>query len=104
MAKYAKDKPIQISLVPTGWVYGEILRDTMLRAEKLPGGLTRPNMLAAARSTDFKSAYFYDGSSLKLTGKTDAFLIEAARVEKWNGTAFEKVGELFDYEGTTKYK
>ncbi len=104
LAKYAKDAPVTISLVPTGWTYGEILRDTLLRAEKLPGGLTRPNVLVAARQTDFKSPYFYDGVQQKLNGKADAYLIEAGRLEKWTGTAFVKVTELFNYEGTTKAK
>lgn len=104
LAKYAKDAPVTISLVPTGWTYGEILRDTLLRAEKLPGGLTRPNVLVAARQTDFKSPYFYDGVQAKLNGKTDGYFLEAGRLEKWTGTAFVKLTELFNYEGTTKAK
>lgn len=104
LAKYAKDAPQTVSLVPTGWLYGEILRDTLLRAEKLPGGLTRPNVLVAARQTDFKSPYYYDGVKLKLDGKADPYMIESGRVEKWNGTAFQKVTDLYSYEGTTKLK
>ena len=104
LAKYAKDAPLTISLVPTGWTYGEILRDTLIRAEKLTGGLTRPNVLLAARSTDFKSPYFYDGVQLKLAGKTDTYMLEAGRFEKWTGTAFTKVTDLYNYEGTTKPK
>ncbi len=104
LAKYAKDAPVSISLVPTGWIYGETLRDVLLRADKMPGGLTRPNVLLAARSTDYKSVYYYPGAQLKLSGKTDAFLLEAGRVEKWTGTAFEKVSDLYNFEGTTKAK
>ena len=40
----------------------------------------------------------------KLNGKTDAYFLEAGRLEKWTGTAFVKVTELFNYEGTTKAK
>ena len=104
LAKYAKDAPAAISLVPTGWVYGEMLRDALLRAEKLPGGLTRPNVLLAARNTDFKSVYYFDGAQVKLSGKTDTFMLEAGRVEKWTGTTFQKVSDLYNFEGTTKYK
>lgn len=104
LTKYAKDAPQSVSLVPNGWTYGEVLRDTLLRAEKLPGGLTRPNVLVAARQTDFTSPYYYDGVKLKLDGKADAFMIEAGRVEKWTGTAYAKVTDLYTYEGTTKAK
>ena len=104
LTKYAKDAPQAVSLVPNGWTYGEVLRDTLLRAEKLPGGLTRPNVLQAARQTDFKSPYYYDGVQAKLSGKTDAFMLEAGRLEKWSGTAFVKVTDLYNYEGTTKFK
>lgn len=102
LAKYANGNDGSISLVPTGWVFGEMLRDTLLRAEKLPGGLTRPNVLLAARQTEFNSAYMY--APLKLSGTTDTIMGEFGRVEKWNGQAFEKVTELFSYEGTTKSK
>ena len=104
LAKYAPNAPAAVSLVPTGWIYGEILRDTFLRAEKLTGGLTRPNVLVAARQTDFKSVYFLDGVQLKLNGKVDPYMIESGRIEKWTGTAFTKVTDLFNYEGTTKPK
>ncbi len=102
LTKYAKDAPQSVSLVPNGWTYGEVLRDTLLRAEKLPGGLTRPNVLLAARQTDLTTPYYYDGVKLKLDGKADTYMIEAGRLEKWNGAAFEKVTELFSFEGTTK--
>lgn len=104
LTKYAKDAPQSVSLVPNGWTYGEVLRDTLLRAEKLPGGLTRANVLVAARQTDFKSPYYYDGVKLTLAGKTDAYMIESGRVEKWSGTAFSKVTDLYSYEGATKSK
>jgi branched-chain amino acid transport system substrate-binding protein len=101
LQKYAQDTGA-ISLVPTGWVFGEMLRDTLLRAEKLEGGLTRPNVLLAARQTNFSTGYFY--APLKLDGTTDVIMGEFGRMEKWNGTAFEKVTDLTSYEGTTKAK
>jgi hypothetical protein len=43
--------------------------------------------------------------SLKLAGKTDAYLIEAARFDKWNGTTFEKAGEVVNtYEGKLAFE
>jgi ABC-type branched-subunit amino acid transport system substrate-binding protein len=102
--KYAPDAPIAISLVPLGWLYGDVLRDVLVRADKLPGGLTRPNVIVAARQTNMTSPLLYDGVQLKLDGVKDAYLVEAGRFDKWNGTTFEKVTDLYQYEGTTKPK
>lgn len=104
LTKYAPGAPIAVSLVPTGWLYGEILRDVLVRASKLDGGLTRPNVVVAARQTNLTSPLLYDGVKLKLDGTKDPYLIEAGRVEKWNGKAFEKVTDLYNYEGETKAK
>jgi len=94
-----------VSLIPTGWLYGEILRDVLLRADALPGGLTRPNVLLAARDTNVKSGLILPGVQLKLSGKDDAYLIESARFDKWNGTTFEKAGEVVTtYEGQLKFE
>jgi len=94
-----------VSLIPTGWLYGEILRDVLVRADGMTGGLTRPNVLLAARSTDLKSGLILPGVQLKLSGKDDAYLIESARFDKWNGTTFEKAGEVVTtYEGQLKYE
>ena len=35
-------------------------------------------------------------------GVNDTYLLEAGRIEKWNGTTFEKVTEIFDFEGETE--
>jgi branched-chain amino acid transport system substrate-binding protein len=105
LAKYAPaGTPLSISLVPTGWTYGELLRDTLLRASALDGGLTRPNALVAARQMSFTSKLLYDGITLKMDGKKDAFPLEAGRLEKWTGTAFAKVTDLYVYDGETKAK
>jgi ABC-type branched-subunit amino acid transport system substrate-binding protein len=96
---------LAVSLIPTGWLYGEILRDVLVRADGKPGGLTRPNVLLAARETDFKSGLILPNVSLKLAGKTDAYLIEAARFDKWNGATFEKAGDVVStYEGKLAYE
>jgi branched-chain amino acid transport system substrate-binding protein len=102
LAKYAQGDTGAISLVPTGWVFAEMLRDTLVRAEKLTGGLTRPNVLLAARQTNFISPYLY--APAKLDGTTDTIMGEVGRIEKWNGQAFEKVTELTSYEGQMKAK
>jgi branched-chain amino acid transport system substrate-binding protein len=105
LTKYsAPGTPLSISLVPTGWIFGEVLRDTLMRASTLEGGLTRPNVLIAARQTDYSTKLLYDGIKLKLDGKKDPFILEAGRLEKWTGTAFEKVTDLYSYEGETKTK
>jgi ABC-type branched-subunit amino acid transport system substrate-binding protein len=102
LAKYAPGAPASVSLVPIGWLFGEVLRDVLLRADEMEGGLTRPNVIVAARQTDFTSPLLYDGVKLKLDGLKDTFLVESGRVEKWNGTTFEKVTDLYDFEGETK--
>ena len=94
-----------VSLIPTGWVYGEILRDVLVRADAMTGGLTRPNVLLAARNSNIKSGLILPGVELKLAGKDDAYLVESARFDKWNGTTFEKAGEVVTaYEGQLKFE
>jgi hypothetical protein len=96
---------LAVSLIPTGWLYGEILRDVLVRADAMTGGLTRPNVLLAARNSNIKSGLILPGVELKLTGKDDAYLIESARFDKWNGTTFEKAGEVVTtYEGQLKFE
>ena len=96
---------LAVSLIPTGWLYGEILRDVLVRADGKPGGLTRPNVLLAARETNLKPGLILPGVQLKLAGKDDAYLIESARFDKWNGTTFEKAGEIVTtYEGQLKFE
>jgi branched-chain amino acid transport system substrate-binding protein len=102
LAKYAPGAPASVSLVPIGWLYGEVLRDVLLRADELEGGLTRPNVLIAARQTEFASKLLYDGVQLKMDGVADTYLVESGRIEKWNGTTFEQVTDLYDFEGETK--
>jgi branched-chain amino acid transport system substrate-binding protein len=99
------DNLLGVSLIPTGWLYGEILRDVLVRADAKPGGLTRPNVLLAARETDYKSGLALPGVQLKLSGKDDAYLYESARFDKWNGTTFEKASEVITtYEGQLKFE
>jgi hypothetical protein len=102
LAQYAPGAPASVSLVAIGWLYGEVLRDVLLRAEDLDGGLTRPNVILAARSTDYQPSMLYDGIRLKMDGLDDTYLLEAGRIEKWNGTTFEKVTEIYDFEGETR--
>ncbi|HEX7096873.1 MAG TPA: hypothetical protein VF183_13385, partial [Acidimicrobiales bacterium] len=68
----------------------------------MEGGLTRPNVILAARQTDFTSPLLYDGVKLKMDGLKDTYLVESGRMEKWNGTTFEKVTEIYDHEGETE--
>ena len=59
----------------------------------------------SARETDFPSGLRLPGVSLKLSGKDDAYLIESARFDKWNGTTFDKAGEVVStYEGQLKFE
>lgn len=102
LATYAPDAPASVSLVSIGWLYGEALRDVLLRAEDLEGGLTRPNVIVSARQIDYQPTLLYDGIRLKMDGLDDTFIIEAGRIEKWNGTTFEKVTEIYDFEGETE--
>ena len=69
---------------------------------EMEGGLTRPNTILAARELDFTSPLLYDGVQLKMDGLKDTYLVESGRMEKWNGTTFEKVTDLYSYEGETR--
>jgi branched-chain amino acid transport system substrate-binding protein len=102
LATYAPDAPASVSLVPIGWLFGEVLRDALLRADDLEGGLSRTNLMIAARQTDFTSALQYEGITNRLDGLEDTYLVEAGRMEKWNGTTFEQVTEIFDFDGETE--
>ena len=90
---------LDLSPISSGWLHGEMLRELLLRADARPGGLTRPNVLLAARETNLTSGLLHTGVQLKLAGKDDAYLVESARFDHWNGTTFEKAGEI-DHDAT----
>ena len=96
---------LAVSLIPTGWLYGEILRDVLVRADGKTGGLNRPNVLLAARETSLTPGLALPGVQLKLAGKDDAYLVESARFDKWTGTTFAKAGEVVTtYEGQIEFE
>jgi branched-chain amino acid transport system substrate-binding protein len=93
------------SSIAAGWIDGEVLRDVLLRADAKPGGLTRPNVVVAARETNLKSGLTLPGVQLKLDGKKDTYMIESARYDRWNGTTFEKATEVdTSHEGQMKFE
>ena len=61
--------------------------------------------MLAARETNLKPGLVLPGVQVKLSGKDDAYLYESARFDKWNGTTFEKAGEVVTtYEGQLKFE
>jgi branched-chain amino acid transport system substrate-binding protein len=105
LGKYGvSDTDQRVSLVATGWLYAEILRDVLVRASAKQGGLTRPNVVLAARETSLRSGLLYDGVELKLDGRSDAYMVEAARFEQWDGAGFAKLTDVVSYEGQLRYE
>ncbi|MFN0090925.1 MAG: ABC transporter substrate-binding protein [Acidimicrobiales bacterium] len=82
----------------------EILRN----ASRLPGGLTRTNVMLATRSMDWQNPLFIDGVRFVQNGNKDSFTVEAAQLQQYRMGegqtvgAYERIGRVIDLNGATK--
>lgn len=88
--------------VLTGYNLAALLVDTLDKAAKAPGGLTRVNLMNAAWNADFALPLAISGRA-KLDGRSDAFIIETVEFTAYDASKGSQVptGDKFDYQGKT---
>ena len=103
MAKYSPTLPAPLlSQAINGYRFGAMLTDTLTAAAKLPGGLTRVNVMNAAWHMDTKVFATYGGVG-KTNGTADAYLVEYGAWLKYDFSkkALVPAGDVIDAEGKT---
>lgn len=100
LADYEKFKP-RFNQNDTLGQMGYTIADAVVKILQSMKTPTREAMLAAARNMkDVELGLLYPGIKMN-TSPGDQFPIEAMQLFQFNGTAYEPVGKLIDYEGHT---
>jgi len=86
----------------TGYNIGALLVDSLEKATKMPGGLTRVNLMNAAWNADFALPLVITGKA-KMDGRSDAYVIETVEFTAYDAAKGSQVrtGDKFDYQGKT---
>jgi hypothetical protein len=91
-----------VDLIATGYMlFGWTTAQTLLIANELPGGLTRTNMLIAARSLEMTTPNLLPGITFAVSGAEDPYYIEGSEFSRYNaadGTWIQE-GEVIDLNG-----
>jgi hypothetical protein len=92
-----------ISLLATGYFFAVPWTETLRVANELPGGLTRTNVMLAARSIDIYHPLMMDGVAYELNGAEDAFAIEGSDFSQFDAAAqtWNQVGNIVDGNGNS---
>ncbi|MCS5689618.1 MAG: ABC transporter substrate-binding protein [Acidimicrobiales bacterium] len=92
-----------ISLLATGYFFAFPWTETLRVANELPGGLTRTNVMLAARSIDIYHPLMMDGVAYELNGAADAFAIEGSDFSQFDAAAqtWNQVGNIVDGNGNS---
>jgi branched-chain amino acid transport system substrate-binding protein len=90
-----------ISLLATGYFLAYPWTETLRVANELPGGMSRTNVMLAARSIDIYHPLMMDGVAYELDGAKDAFAIEGSDFSKFDATGqtWNIVGDIVDGNG-----
>ncbi|MGD9755538.1 MAG: hypothetical protein AB7W59_31490, partial [Acidimicrobiia bacterium] len=80
-----------------GWPYIETIRI----AAALDGGLTRSNLILAARSLDLESPYLLPGIRITTNGNEDAYPIEGSEIASFDAAqqTWVRMGDILDLSG-----
>jgi branched-chain amino acid transport system substrate-binding protein len=70
-----------------GFQYGWPVVQALMIAADLPGGLSRPNFMIAARMLDMTNPNMLDGIGYTMRGATDPYPIEGSEIAQFDGTA-----------------
>ena len=65
-----------VSQFGNGWIFGWSNTEALKRANELPGGLTRTNLVLAARTVDTEHPGLIDGITYRTDGAVDGYPIE----------------------------
>ena len=90
-----------ISLLATGYFFAYPWTETLRVANELPGGMSRTNVMLAARSIDIYHPLMMDGVAYELDGAADAFAIEGSDFSKFDAVCqtWNIVGDIVDGNG-----
>ncbi len=89
----------------TGWIYAWFMTEILKDAAGYQGGLTRGNIMLAARSIQETNPLLIAGLTSKMDGMKDAYLTEGGRMAKYTVTdpkalgRFVPSGDLINLEG-----
>ena len=77
--------------------------ETLRIADELPGGMTRTNVILAARNLHIWHPLMMDGITYALDGAADAYAIEGSDFSQFDAEAqtWNQIGDLVDANGGT---
>ena len=92
-----------ISMLGTGYYFAVPWTETLRIANELPGGMTRTNVILAARNLHIWHPLMMDGITYALDGAADAYAIEGSDFSRFDAEAqtWNQVGDLVDANGGT---
>ena len=92
-----------ISMLGTGYYFAVPWTETLRIANELPGGLTRTNVMLAARNLHIWHPLMMDGITYALDGAVDAYAIEGSDFSRFDAEAqtWNQIGDLVDANAGT---
>ena len=90
LEKYAPDADPEDPYSVYGWLVGETLVETL----KKMASPTRDAVLEASRNLDFTPSLMLPGISVRTSGTSDPYPIEAMQMSRFEGESFKLVGEV----------
>jgi ABC-type branched-subunit amino acid transport system substrate-binding protein len=87
-----------------GMIYGWAWAQTIQIADQLDGGLTRSNLLLAARSLDMINPFQLPGITFHMDGNKDAYLTEGGIYQQWETAKQSWInrGNVINLDGKSK--
>ena len=92
-----------ISMLGTGYYFAVPWTETLRIANELPDGMTRTNIMLAARNLAIWHPLMMDGITYALDGAADAYAIEGSDFSRFDADAqtWNQIGDLVDANGGT---
>jgi branched-chain amino acid transport system substrate-binding protein len=92
ITKYAPDADPLDTYSVYGWLVGETLVETL----KKMGSPTRQALMDAARNLDITPSLLLPGISVKTSGESDPYPIEAMQMSRFEGEDFKLIGDVIE--------
>jgi branched-chain amino acid transport system substrate-binding protein len=92
-----------LSMLAFGHAWAYAYTETMLIAAELPGGLSKTNLILAARNLRLHNPMFLEGLNLELNGNADAYLVEGSEIAQFDAVNQSWIvqGDVVDANGAT---
>ena len=93
-----------LSMLAFGHTWAYTYTETMRIAAELPGGLSKTNLILAARNLRLHHPMLLDDLTLELSGNDDAFLVEGSEIAQFDAVnqGWIVQGDVVDANGATK--